>query len=203
MDKYRFSYSVTAKRGFLICVSLFVLLSSGCKSEKSETGNSSEQSPPPQPVSVKPTPVKIITPLEERPDDENWLGEQWRNFFKSGRYRVITTDEIKLSEVTKQAMTSPPWSYYETHPYMRWCQGIGVIVVDTTRSDDKRFGLVLFPSEYIKSAKKPVWLLRNQDLSKTVLHQVSCSMFIRVEAADGTRKSYEIRWDEKNKRFIY
>jgi hypothetical protein len=201
------AYPQTGKRGRFSIPGLVVLLvfsaaPLGCKSSTPAPvviaeQNAQEVRDRAQPVSASP----IISPLEERPDDEKWLGEQWRSFFKSGRYRLINPQEMRLSEGVKSDMYSPRWSYFVNHPYVRWCQGIGAIVVDTTRTDDRRFGLVIFPANYEKTPLRPVWLIRNRDLSRTVLNQTSCSMFITHYAEDGSRESHEAYWDKKKKRF--
>jgi hypothetical protein len=56
---------------------------------------------------------------------------------------------------------------------------------------------------YEKIPLRPIWLIRNRDLSRTVLNQTSCSMFITHYAEDGSRESHEAYWDEKKKRFSY
>jgi hypothetical protein len=191
---------------YILCLAVFFafsLMLSGCKSAtptpmaipEEDTKKVSERLQPD-------ADARIFTPLEEWPDDEKWLGEQWRNFFKSGRYRLVHPQEMKLSEGTKANMRSPTWAYFINHPYVDWCQGIGAIVVDTTRNDDKRFGLVIFPKEYLKAPLKPIWLIRNKDLSRTVLNQTSCDMFITHYAEDGSRETYDAHWDDKKKRFI-
>jgi hypothetical protein len=187
--------------GFAVLL-LFSAALLGCKSSTPTPVVIAEQNAQEVRSPVQPEPdERIISPLEEGPDDEKWLGEQWRNFFKSGRYRLINPQEMRLSEGIKSHMYSPRWSYFVNHPYVRWCQGIGAIVVDTTRTDDKRFGLVIFPGNYADIPLRPVWLIRNRDLSRTVLNQTSCSMFITHYAEDGSRESHEALWDKKKKRF--
>jgi hypothetical protein len=188
-----------------LCLTLcfaFLLALCGCKSATPKPTaipeeNAQKISEPLQPAAD----MRIFTPLEAIPDDEKWLGEQWRNFFKNGRYRLVNPQEMKLSEDAKANMYSPRWEHFVNHPYVDWCQGIGAIVVDTTRNDEQRFGLVIFPKEYLKTPLKPVWLIRNKDLSRTVLNQTSCYMFIWHYKEDGSHQSQEARWDSKKKSF--
>jgi hypothetical protein len=91
---------------------------------------------------------------------------------------------------------------------LRWwkCQystenGLAVIVVDTTRTDDNRFGIIVFrPGYHTKSdAYKSYWLYRGRDLSRAALKQISSTLTVYEMEEEGYYRYCHIEWDERRK----
>jgi hypothetical protein len=97
-----------------------------------------------------------------------------------------------------------------TKPYIYWWGAFAVIVVDATRQDDDRFGIILFqdPKDLYDAPAdqgepyRPVWLKRDLDLSRTSLSMASGYWFINEHLDDGTVKTCEVDWSKKQKKYI-
>jgi hypothetical protein len=89
---------------------------------------------------------------------------------------------------------------YTTRPVVHWWGGTGVIVVDTTRTDQNRFGLIVFmePDNLLQEKRKPcpyraVWLYKNRDLSRSGLEQASGYWFVIQYDDSGKRTGKDER----------
>src|SRR5678815_3931660 len=110
---------------------------------------------------------------------------------------MVQPDGFNFSEAAKKEMGEMAWRYITTNPYVYWWGAFAVIVVDTKRQDDNRFGIILFlnPKDLFDEPAgkgepfKPVWLYRERDLSRTSLHQASGYWFITEHLDDGTGKT--------------
>lgn len=82
--------------------------------------------------------------------------------------------------------------------------GLAVIVVDTTKREINRFGLIVFrPAHHTKSkAYIPCWLYRDRDLSRTALKQISSTLTVYQIEDDGSYTYCHIEWDQQRKRYI-
>lgn len=79
------------------------------------------------------------------------------------------------------------------------------LVVDNTRDDPARFGVVIFrPVERRGKlvGHTPYWLWRERDLSNTAIDRVSGYLFVH-EFGDGAEyKSCEVKWRERPGRYV-
>ena len=90
---------------------------------------------------------------------------------------------------------------------VHWWGGYGAIVVDTTRNDQNRFGLVVFEStEPTKQDEvallEPRWYQQGVDLSSTGLEQASGDRFVVTYLEDGTRNVCDLQWDRKRDHYV-
>jgi hypothetical protein len=114
------------------------------------------------------------------------LKEAWQRLVKDGRYRMAQPTDFRFSELARNEIGESQFRAFTHWPVIDWWGGTGVIVVDTTRSDDNRFGLIVFmePENYFSPKKKgpcpykAAWLYRNRDLSRTTLEQASGYWFV-------------------------
>ena len=80
---------------------------------------------------------------------------------------------------------------------------LAVIVVDVSKSDSERFGLLIFNAQknqediYI-----PCWLFQNRDLSKTVLNAIKDNLIITELRDDGYSINHAVVWDSTKNRYI-
>lgn len=159
---------------------------SGC-AHKTQT---SQTTPPPQ-ASPATAPTARPTPSLFWKDGEE---EAWHRFIKDGRYRMAQPADFRFSEQARREMGSELFEKYTTEPVVHWWGGTGVIVVDTTRTDENRFGLIVFmePDNYKKNRKacphKAVWLYKNKDLSRSGLEQASGYWFV-IEYDDSGKRT--------------
>jgi len=175
---------------------LFSLLGCEYKTDRSQSAPARSASP-----SSTAAPEAIVF-------DDKALQEAWRLFAKDGRYRMAQPKDFTFSEAAQIEMGPRRFKEYTTRPVAHWWGGIGVIVVDTTRPDQNRFGVIVFmePDNYSdKETKacphKPVWLYKNKDLSRTVLEGASGYWFVNQYDDSGKRTSKdekEFGWKHRN-----
>jgi hypothetical protein len=138
------------------------------------------------------------------------LKRAWLRFTADGHFRMAQPDDFKFSELAKQEMGEKAWRQITTEPYVYWWGAFAVIVVDAKRQDENRFGIILFldPRDlYDKPTDKgepykQAWLCRNRDLSRTSLSMASEYWFMTEHLDDGTRKTCEVDWSARQKRYI-
>jgi hypothetical protein len=140
------------------------------------------------------------TPEEEK--------EAWRLFTKSGQYRVAVKNDFHLSEAAKKVQPNDV-EKATAHPYVGGdinhdgaYHDFAVIVVDTTKNETARFGLVIFnqPAER-KSSYETHWLYRDRDLSKTILEWWSGGLAVREYRDDGSYQYCYGNWDGRAKAY--
>ena len=137
----------------------------------------------------------------------------WAAFTKDNRYRLALERDMRFSSAARSEMTRTEgrsewsalnhilaysWGHldYETDQDL-----VAAIVVDTTRNDPSRFGLVIFgkPSG---STYRPYWLYRERDLSKTVVYQVSGSLGVMTYHDEGKYDNCWVEWRPRQKNFV-
>ena len=138
------------------------------------------------------------------------LRRAWDRFAADGHYRMAQPEDFRFSETAKQAMGESVWRDVTSKPYIYWWGAFAVIVVDTTRDDESRFGIILFmnPKDLYDTSVdrgepyKAVWLNRERDLSRTSLSMASGYWFLSEHLDGGTVKSREVDWSKKHKQYI-
>ena len=103
------------------------------------------------------------------------IGQVWKRFIQDGQYRLANQNDF----------TIPEWAIKLAHldtrdiqfPFILTSLGYAAIVVDTTRSDAARYGLVILTTdegEKVLPDQSEVihWFCRNRDLSRTVLGEL-------------------------------
>lgn len=136
------------------------------------------------------------------------LAAAWQAFTKDGRYRFAQPEDFRFSEATKKSLRGGEvtWRRSVTEPYDTWCSGFVAIVVDTTRADNNRFGVIYFPEGYRgkePTVGKPYWLVRNRDLSSASLTRASCHQWLLVYGEDGTEKSHYLQFNKKMGKYYF
>jgi hypothetical protein len=80
---------------------------------------------------------------------------------------------------------------------------LAVIIVDTTKSDPERFGLIIFNAQKNKKALYTLhWLFQNRDLSKMVLSGIKDRLIINELRDDGELVNHSVVWDSTQKKYI-
>jgi hypothetical protein len=131
----------------------------------------------------------------------------WHAFTKDGRYRLAHKDDFKAPARASDDPLNSIFAYcwgrigYERHPD-RW-HHLAAIVVDTHRTDDARFGLVIFSApKNGDGAYQPHWLYRERDLSRTVVWTGTGDLMVADYRDDGSRDVSYVQWDSRRKQFV-
>ena len=134
----------------------------------------------------------------------------WQRFTENGRYRVARTEDFNIPNAAienedrrRDIARAIEFSYVGGD-----MNGDGLykdrafVVVDTTRSDSARFGLVIFNElDAPSSIPEPHWVYRERDLSRTVMTWTRGKVILIENHEDGTHKVCRINWDERNQKY--
>src|SRR4030095_1759876 len=139
--------------------------------------------------------------LDHNPD----VKRAWTDFERSHKYRMAQPSDRNLSPRAQAQVDS---NTNQIIPYLNWWGARGyrgktdflvVIVVDPTRSDPNRYGLVVFAAPKSEGPNfKPYWVLRNEDLESCLLSGASGTVWIERFNRDGTEQTKELVWDRKS-----
>jgi hypothetical protein len=134
--------------------------------------------------------------------------EAWRQFTADGRYRMAHADDFNIPE---SVMLEDREGLQQrlSHPYIEgdinndnFFRDRAVIVIDTTRNDAGRFGLVIFnESENGNVVPQPHWLYRARDLSRTILSHASSDFMLIEYHVDGTYTLCRIKWNRQRQEY--
>jgi len=76
------------------------------------------------------------------------------------------------------------------------------IVVDPSRTDPKRYGLVVLAAIVSEGpGYKPYWVLREEDMESYLISPASGSVFMECFRRDGTEQTKELAWDRESRQF--
>lgn len=184
----------------ILRLTIFALLISlcACKSVESQSNNSL----PVSNQSVVKTEPKVVTEPLEYPFNKvpEHLKPIWDEFTKSGQYRLAQHSEMQIPE------NILPYDYiWGDLGFDKRAEDnhLAAIVVDTTKTDDNKFGLVIFsPIKGTKDKYEINWLYRDKDLSKTTVNRASGEFYVAEYSDDGSRKSCSVNWNKKLKIFV-
>ncbi len=76
------------------------------------------------------------------------------------------------------------------------------IVVDSSRSDPNRYGLVVLAAPTSEGPYyKTYWVLREEDMESYLISPASGSLYMECFRRDGSEQTKEIIWDRKARQF--
>ncbi len=134
--------------------------------------------------------------------------EAWQRFTEDGRYRVARAADFKIPEVAMQENgydigNAIKFAYVgEDINHDGLYRDRALIIIDTTRNDAKRLGLVIFNELKDKTTlPKPYWLYRERDLSRAVMFWSSGGLGIREYDEDGTYHLCRVRWNQLQQKY--
>lgn len=182
----------SSQSAIALCLLIANLLSVGCHSSATAPRAAAGESMPQAQPSASP---QVLDPTEGRSEA---LREVWRRFTASGQYRLAQKEEmhVPLAEI--------PYVYiWGDLAYGKRADAdhLAVIVVDTTRNDDNRFGLVILSPPEGRRDYKVHWLYRDRDLSKTSVHIASGSFFVTEQLDDGSERTCMVHWYRSQNQF--
>lgn len=129
--------------------------------------------------------------------------DAWRLFTKDGRYRIASADDFRIPDWAKKAYGHDLERAINDPMVAGWdinrdgaAHDVAAIVVDTTRNEDTRFGLVIFNApKKPEGVYTPSWLYRQRDLSRSVLSIASSRTFLMEYHDDGSMTACSITWN--------
>jgi hypothetical protein len=143
--------------------------------------------------------------------DNEALRRAWRSFESSQKYRLAQPSDRKLSPAAVSRVNSN--NPNQIVPFLTWWGAHGyrgsnnkdflvAIVVDPSRSDPNRFGLVVLAAPRSEgSAYKTYWVTREEDMESYLISPASGSVFMECFRRDGTQQWKELAWDKKSRQF--
>jgi hypothetical protein len=190
----------------LLLLSFCLLL--GCNSTSFQKSYA-EQISLPQP-DTHPT-VNTITPHD--PVTDGWMegatASAWQAFTQDGRYRWAGQNDFRFPEWAKQrygpdlerAIRSPIQAGHIKGSYES--NEVALIVVDITRQDWNRYGIVVFSEDKKNPERCEVkWIYQDRDLSRVKLGWSSGdTLGISEYGENGTYSNCFVKWDAKEQRY--
>lgn len=130
--------------------------------------------------------------------------DAWRRFIEDGRYRPAGAGDFRFSAaaIEKGGIDLQRWiefpvingDFNEDHK----ARDAAIIIVDTTRNNSERFGVVIFHDIDDPTTRyQPHWLYRERDLSETFLGWSRDGLSVREYRDDGTFTLCRVKWDKQ------
>lgn len=135
----------------------------------------------------------------------------WQLLTENGRYRIARTEDFSIPEAAmenedrrRDIQRAIAFAYVggdinEDGNY----RDRAFIVVDTSRNDSARFGLVIFneladPNDI----PEPHWVYRDRDLSSTVMTWTRGKVILIEYHEDGSYEVCRINWEARDQRYL-
>jgi hypothetical protein len=136
------------------------------------------------------------------------LKREWTKFERSQSYRLAQPGDRNLTaDATKRVRTNSP---NQIIPFLIWWGAEGytgprfliAIVVDPSRSDSNRYGLIVIAAPESEGRKyKLYWVAREEDMESYLISPASGSVFIECFRRDGTQQTKQLAWYRSRKQF--
>ena len=139
------------------------------------------------------------------------LKQAWRTFEASHQYRLAQSSDRNLSPAARERVNSN--SVNQIIPSLIWWGARGyrgatnkdflvAIVVDSSRSDPNRFGLIVLAEPTSEGQSyKTYWVVREEDMESYLISPASGSVYVECFSRDGSEQTKEIIWDRKSRQF--
>ncbi|HEU4870715.1 MAG TPA: hypothetical protein VFT08_07700 [Pyrinomonadaceae bacterium] len=146
--------------------------------------------------------------LETWLDNYKELKRAWVRFQRSQPYRLAQPSDRNLTAAAASRVETN--SERQIVPYLMWWGAEGyegreflaAIVVDPSRTDPNRYGLVVIAAPTSDGSKyKPYWVAREEDMESYLLSPASGSLFIECFRRDGTEETKELAWYRSKRQF--
>jgi hypothetical protein len=146
--------------------------------------------------------------LDEQLKGNKPLYRAWKDFERTQKYRLAQPSDRKLSP---DALAQVKLNQNQILPYLTWWGAEGykgstdfliVIVVDPSRSDANRYGLVVIAATGSEGSKyKSYWVAQEEDMESYLVSPASGSVFMECFRRDGTREFKELVWFRSIRQF--
>jgi hypothetical protein len=141
--------------------------------------------------------------------------EVWRQFISQGRYRTAQADDFFLSLEARKIIGLTPDAPNDTvrsfkTPYVGGdinhdgaYHDLAVIVVDKEKSDESRFGLVIFNEPAEKRGRYTAhWLYQDRNLSSTIINWWSGGLLLVHYKNNGDQQICSVRWSKQTQSYF-
>jgi hypothetical protein len=167
--------------------------------------------PTPTLVSTAETNISWPSDPTDYVTDNEPLKLAWRNFERSQKYRLAQPSDRNLTPAAAARVKSN--NPNQIKPFLTWWGAYGyrgsdtkdfliAIVVDPSRSDPNRYGLVILAAVASEGPRyKQYWVLREEDMESYLISPASGSVFMECFRRDGTEQTKELAWDRKSRQF--
>jgi hypothetical protein len=194
---------------------LFIALpiTAGCNHPRVASKSSSPQSDPVQEATPKSHDITDPSCCGLSADANRGIDSAWESFTKNGHYRMALERDMRYSSAARDviARSEPSSEWNPLNHLFAYSWGhrgydtdqdlLAAIVVDTSRNDDARFGLVIFAKPK-RATYHPYWLYQNRNLSRAVVYQVSGALGVSDYHDDGTYDNCWVTWSARQNTFI-
>ena len=175
---------------------------------------SHEQSRTTEQIAVSsPTPEQTVSwsssDLIERLEDNKALKRAWEDFERSQKYRLAQPSDRRLSTAAMARVKSnnpnqiiPFLTWWGAQGYVGRPEFLIAIVVDPSRSDPNRYGLVVIAAPKSEGAGyKTYWAMQEQDMESCLISPASGSVFMECFRRDGALEMKELVWQQRSHQF--
>jgi hypothetical protein len=162
---------------------------------------------------IKPCQTEPVYGVALNQSSNKNLEAAWKQFTASGQYRLacdtdadfsldaIEPKTIESYSIDKQSRSMNNWGNWN-YPKRTYEDHLAAIVVDTTRTEANRFGLVVFSPPRIKKTAYDInWLYEERDLTRASVGMSSGSVWVEDYTPDGKRSFCWILWNREQKIF--
>jgi hypothetical protein len=183
-------------------ISAVALGSVCCKTQKPSSAEA-------QKVAATPTPTLAVSWSEDPTDsviDNEALRLAWKRFEKSQKYRLAKPSDRNLTPaaLARTNSNNPSLTWWGTRGYRGFVgkDFLVAIVVDPSRSDSNRFGLVVLAAVASEGKNyKTYWVSREEDMESYLISPASGSVFVECFRRDGSQETKLLTWERTSRQF--
>jgi|SRR6185503_4298452 len=187
-------------------ISAVALVSVSCRTQKPSSVEAHQ-------VAATPTPTPAVSWPEDPTDetDNKALRLAWKRFEKSQKYRLAKPSDRNLTPAALARTTSnnphqaaPSLIWWGTRGYQGFVgkDFLVAIVVDPSRSDSNRFGLVVLAAVASEGKDyKTYWVSREEDMESYLISPASGSVFMEIFRRDGSQETKLLTWKRTSRQF--
>lgn len=191
-----------------VIVACAVLVVTSCRREEIAPAQPVNRNPAATPSYKSPV-TWSTSDFENQMDDDKELKRVWKKFEQSQKYRLAQPSDRNLTaEAAERVRTN---SEGQIVPFLKWWGAEGyrgkqdflvVILVDPSRTDPNRYGLVVIAAPTSDGGKwKVYWVAREEDMESYLISPASGSVFIECFRRDGTKETKSIAWYRSKRQF--
>lgn len=135
----------------------------------------------------------------------------WQQFIAGSQYRLARFEDFHFSDAAIKDLVSSfgdSWRTRVNNPYTggeinhdSFYHDAAFIVVDNTRNNSKRFGLIIFNEQERDRSHKKYWLYKERDLSQTVFGWDSSGLHLDEYNQHGESATCYVNWNESKQSY--
>ena len=183
------------------------LVSVSCNTQKPTSARA-------HPVATTPTSTPAVSWSEDPTDSvihNKALRLAWKRFEKSQKYRLAKPSDRNLTPAAlartisnNPQQAAPSLIWWGTRGYQGFIDKdfLVAIVVDPSRSDSNRYGLVVLAAVASEGKDyKTYWVSREEDMESYLISPASGSVFMEIFRRDGSEDTKLLTWKRTSRQF--